>query len=555
MSPPPPSLTSLLSILLILSSNAWMLQGGQDAPIQDCDEIFNYVDPLHYTLFNKGQQTWEYSPIFGLRSWFYIEIHGMFLRLLSEIFKIRDSLILIDIFHMMLVFINLFGEARLCQALARKFKSNGYAWICAFILGTSTGMCHARRAFLPSSTCMTCFTFALGEWLNNNYTTSLSFGAFSVLASWPFSALPFIPIGLDALFRRGPLFVSLVGIVCLVVFGLIPALIDSWYYGKMIWPTLQMILYNALGTSGGGAHLYGVEPFSYYFKNLFLNFNFIGVIFLGSFCTMAKSQWLYVNCPFLLHFLLYQSMPHKEERFLFVVYPAIAVGASMVLTRFCWATTMTNSNNNEADNETRIKLFHWKRVVLFIILSGFAILSMSRNIALARLKAPLWILRHGIDFHQHHRPLSISNKEMKLQEKICYGREWYRFPSSFYLGNDMEIAYVESKFSGILPQPFTSKFDNGFARIPPHMNDQNRKESSHFVHDPLRECQYVVDLNEPTEKEDVLQPFETPEIWTPIICDDFADLNVSKQPYRSFAVLWDPYYGVVKRKYCLFKRK
>ena len=37
--------------------------------IWDCDETYNYWEPLHFTLYKHGFQTWEYSPEFGLRSY------------------------------------------------------------------------------------------------------------------------------------------------------------------------------------------------------------------------------------------------------------------------------------------------------------------------------------------------------------------------------------------------------------------------------------------------------------------------------------------------------
>ena len=64
--------------------------------ISDCDETFNYWEPLHYLIYGnffflsknlnfcqifffkflgKGFQTWEYDPQYGLRSYFYILLH------------------------------------------------------------------------------------------------------------------------------------------------------------------------------------------------------------------------------------------------------------------------------------------------------------------------------------------------------------------------------------------------------------------------------------------------------------------------------------------------
>uniref|UniRef100_T1GP40 Uncharacterized protein n=1 Tax=Megaselia scalaris TaxID=36166 RepID=T1GP40_MEGSC len=36
------------------------------AYISDCDETFNYWEPLHYVIYGRGLQTWEYSPEFAL---------------------------------------------------------------------------------------------------------------------------------------------------------------------------------------------------------------------------------------------------------------------------------------------------------------------------------------------------------------------------------------------------------------------------------------------------------------------------------------------------------
>ena len=47
--------------------------------------------------------------------------------------------------------------------------------------------------------------------------------------------------------------------------------IDYYYYGRIVSPIWNIFVYNA---TAGGDELYGVEPLSYYIKNLLLNFNF-----------------------------------------------------------------------------------------------------------------------------------------------------------------------------------------------------------------------------------------------------------------------------------------
>lgn len=47
------------------------------AYISDCDETFNYWEPLHYVIYGRGLQTWEYSPEFALRSYTYLLVQGV----------------------------------------------------------------------------------------------------------------------------------------------------------------------------------------------------------------------------------------------------------------------------------------------------------------------------------------------------------------------------------------------------------------------------------------------------------------------------------------------
>ena len=44
--------------------------------VHDCDEVYNYWEPLHYLLFGSGMQTWEYSSAYALRSYLYLLLHG-----------------------------------------------------------------------------------------------------------------------------------------------------------------------------------------------------------------------------------------------------------------------------------------------------------------------------------------------------------------------------------------------------------------------------------------------------------------------------------------------
>lgn len=41
--------------------------------LYDCDEVYNYWEPIHYLTYGFGFQTWEYSPMYGIRSYAYLK--------------------------------------------------------------------------------------------------------------------------------------------------------------------------------------------------------------------------------------------------------------------------------------------------------------------------------------------------------------------------------------------------------------------------------------------------------------------------------------------------
>ena len=64
---------------------------------------------------------------------------------------------------------------------------------------------------------------------------------------------------------------------------------------------------------------------------------------------------------------------------------------------------------------------------------------------------------------------------------VCVGKEWYRFPSSFYLPSPKwHLRFVRSEFRGQLPKPY-SEHRNGTWTVPEDMNDMNREEPSRYV--------------------------------------------------------------------------
>lgn len=69
---------------------------------------------------------------------------------------------------------------------------------------------------------------------------------------------------------------------------------------------------------------------------------------------------------------------------------------------------------------------------------------------------------------------------------VCFGKEWYRFPSSFFLPDGMRAKFIRSEFRGLLPGEFQDARDysallDGTSRTPEGMNDRNEEEAGKYV--------------------------------------------------------------------------
>lgn len=92
----------------------------------------------------------------------------------------------------------------------------------------------------------------------------------------------------------------------------------------------------------------------------------------------------------------------------------------------------------------------------------------------------------------YHAPLSVYTQLNSAQVltavqpiysdlNVCVGKEWYRFPSSFYLPSPKwHLRFIRSDFRGQLPQLY-SGHSNATWAVPDNMNDMNLEESSRYV--------------------------------------------------------------------------
>ncbi|CAD6571380.1 MAG: mannosyltransferase [Cyphobasidiales sp. Tagirdzhanova-0007] len=408
-------------------------------------------------------------------------------------------------------------------------------------------MYNASTAFLPSSFSMHFVTlgwsFAL-EPVNaspdRTFRATLCF-AIAAVIGWPFSiliALPFIfeeillighAPGWQFQWRFGRILKS--APACALILAVVVG-IDSFFYGRFVLAPLNIINYNIF--SSAGPDLFGSEPWYFYILNGALNFNLLlplallslPLVLVTNFVNPKKlaiakpgqtrtSVLLLVRLsPFYLWFVVLTLQAHKEERFLFPANALLCFQAALSLGLIRgWLEEVYVKITKAPFNAARTRIIS---PITGIVLVLTSFLSVARILAISIFfRAPMPLLFH-LQYHElpmvaiqsypsHYPKLNLTNYSQAeermdisiLNQKnltLCYGKEWYRFPSSFLVPEVVRTEYINSRFNGILPKHFTERRDRvqeskssyrGRLQIasdsPAGFNDRNIKELDRYA--------------------------------------------------------------------------
>lgn len=534
--------------------------------VTDCDQTFNYEEPTHYMLYGTGLQTWEYAPQYALRSYAYTGIHALIGWAVGAAWA-ADKIAVFHRIHIVLALTSALCESLWVVALARRVSPR-LAWLTMAGLVASAGMLHAAPAYLPSTFTMCGLLLSWSFWLRGQLGPCIFSVVVALGVGWPFAVVAVVPMGIHILLHHSLIAVIAHSIWSLVVVCGACILTDFHFYGKWVLAPWNIILYNAFGVGGGGhgSNLYGEEPASFYALNLVLNFNVQAVAAAVSPIALV---WLYLrrspqsskggNGILLAHlaqlwvwFCIMSSRPHKEERFMFVVFPLISLASGVCVDAIatgCAALASGTGSTTTSSAPSRSATTLRRLLTLSFFLAAVA-LSASRIHAVSTgFSTPFaaWsaLARHlqrpsatkqtdvsdsveTVFGHKLHvpgvpgypplnQPSVLLPSDAKYGQlptqaavRVCVGKEWYRFPSAFFLPDSVrdglrvgraehqgaaELAFIKSAFGGQLPQPFlpggTNVTRTGF-------NDMNAEEVDRYV--PLATCDYVVDFELPTPR-------------------------------------------------------
>lgn len=172
------------------------------APIQDCDEVYNYWEPTHYLTEGYGLQTWEYSPRYAIRSWLYVLLHAAPIKLFSYA-RTYVNLGKSAGFYCLRVLLAVLAascETRLYNAIATRINHR-VAMVYAIITASSTGSFIATTSYLPSSLAMYTVTLAMAAFVgtddSSRSTRAMVWLAIGTIIGWPFIALLAMPFVLE----------------------------------------------------------------------------------------------------------------------------------------------------------------------------------------------------------------------------------------------------------------------------------------------------------------------------------------------------------------------
>lgn len=247
----------------------------------------------------------------------------------------------------------------------------------------------------------------------------------------------------------------------------------------------KIVSYNIFSGSGRGPTIFGTEPADFYFRNLLLNFNvwFVLALCAGpllvlqcvfrseSTAKFALMRRAFFISPFYMWLAIFSTQAHKEERFMFPMYPFLCLNAAIALHSIL-------SCIGNADPRKLMSMIPAKLKFAFVLTSMMLVVDVGVLRTLGTVTAygaPLQI------FSALQQPDIV-----KAGDTLCLGKEWYRFPSSYFLPNGMHAKFIRSHFDGLLPGQFNEAAVGfglfaGTWLIPPGMNDENIADPGKYV--------------------------------------------------------------------------
>jgi alpha-1,2-mannosyltransferase len=341
--------------------------------------------------------------------------------------------------------------------------------------------------------------------------------------------------------------------------------VNTFFYRKPVVVSWNIVKYNIFSETGGPS-LYGTEPWTFYLRNLALNFNLWFVLALLALPLFLLQKLLSPSklgfqsalrtvvfvLPFYMWLAIFTLQPHKEERFMYPAYPFLALNAAIsshVLLSIIGGTESPSGGIGKAVTSLVSKVPAQLRLVA--VAAAFLLGAV----------APGLLRTYGL-YTAYSAPLRLYSPLADVGgagDSVCFGKEWYRFPASYFLPRDMHAKFIRSEFRGLLPGEF-SEARTGFGVwsgtwLPTSgLNDRNEEDMGKYVE--VHACDFLVDTQ---FDRDELPPNEPDYVadanWEVVRCEPFLD--AAKTPALA-RMVWVPDFAPRFRRawgrHCLLRR-
>ncbi|XBW38679.1 hypothetical protein QEN19_004267 [Hanseniaspora menglaensis] len=482
--------------------------------IRDSDETYNSLEPINYMIRMFGKQTWEYSPVYGLRSWFYLlpfyNILTFALKIINKFFPIWTLFYLV---RLVLGYLMFKMESSLAIQLGANFNIS-LAKIYLVLTTLNSGIFHAGIELLPSTVALYCMTLSINHFLKykirsilsdkkSQYFNKACFCIFvGGIMGWAYVLVLGIPYALmfileyRSLIKRTPenskfyniffnktilkilkYFIPLVGVITFV---------DSQIYSQLSPVFVNTIYYNVLRTGDKPiSNFTNAEPWYFYILNLASNFPLITIA--GCFASaVGVLHWeiLQILWPIVVQFfiwvVIFAFQANKQEKFMYPVYSHIVLMASLAVFYIY----------------SKLSIFGTK----FQQSSKIAILGVTILQVVSRVYANY---SNNYAVLEVYQKLNYVSNDFKDTVNVCVGREWKRFPGSFFLPENFRLKFIKSEFDGLLPGDFPeldetaniTNWSEGAKKVPSYINKNNLFDEGTIVNFDI--CDYLVDVKQP----------------------------------------------------------
>lgn len=193
--------------------------------------------------------------------------------------------------------------------------------------------------------------------------------------------------------------------------------------------------------------------------------------------------------PLYIWLLVFFPQPHKEERFLFPIYPMVTLCGAITVDVF---QRLFFRMKSLIAKSTIAAGSHYLDHTMFIAISAMVLstlFNLSRVFSLYRnyhASMDIFMELNSFSISQEYRDDRIYN--------VCIGKDWHRYPGSFFLPpKNFRLRLLKSEFRGMLPVYYADG-ENATQVLHSYFNDKNKEDERTYFN--YNNCDFLIYFDE-----------------------------------------------------------